>query len=171
MAILLGKAVVEEKPAKLSALLERGYGEKRPEGLVLDLFEAVHLLRAKKISISASGKGAKRVAERKLLALGAKSEKNFLEKLRVYQDLRARGRIAKTGFKFGFDFRVYPQGKKPGEGHSEFVVAVAGQGKSFSASEIARMTRMAAGLKAKLILAVVDSEHEVSYYEASRANF
>lgn len=167
MAVLLGKTVLEENQARRSRLLQRGFGEKRHAGLVLDLFEAVHLVRGKKISVE--GKKGKNVGERELLGLGAKYERNFLEKLCVYEDMRMAGRVIKTGFKFGFDFRVYPQGKKPGEGHSEFVVSVAGQGKSFSATEIARMTRMAAGLKAKLLLAIVDSEHEVSYYEVLRA--
>jgi len=171
MAGIQGKSVVEETPQIYSQLIQRGFGEKAGKSLVLDFYEAIHLLRAKKISLEGA-KGKKipeKAAERELLEAGAKSEKGFAEKLCVYDDLRKRGRVPRTGFKFGFDFRVYPRGKNPGESHTEFVVFVVPQGKSFSAIDLARMSRASAGIKARLLLAVVDSEREVSYYEAGRA--
>ena len=171
MARIQGKSVVEESPRVYSLLIQRGFGEKSGKSLVLDFYEAMHLLRAKKIKLeNAKGKIiAEKEAERELLEAGAKSVKGFAEKLCVYEDLRKRGRVPRTGFKFGFDFRVYPQGRKPGESHTEFVVFVVTQGKSFSAIDLARMSRASAGIKARLLVAVVDSEREVSYYEFGRA--
>jgi len=53
--------------------------------------------------------------EEELMKFASKTDKKFYSKLIVYRDLRERGFVVKTGYKFGFDLRVYPRGKKPGE--------------------------------------------------------
>ena len=40
----------------------------------------------------------------------------------VFRDLRNRGYIVKTGFKYGSEFRLYERGKSPGDGHSNYLV-------------------------------------------------
>ena len=42
----------------------------------------------------------------------------------VYRDLKDRGYIIKTGFKYGSDFRLYDRGRSPGKGHSDYLVKV-----------------------------------------------
>ena len=82
--------------------------------------------------------------------------------------MRERGYVIKTGFKFGFDFRVYPRGKKPGEEHSQWVIHVATQDEKISVPNYSRMIRLSGNLKTQLLIAVVDSEDDVNYYATNR---
>jgi tRNA-intron endonuclease len=47
------------------------------------------------------------------------NERNFHARFIVYSDLRERGFLVKTGFKFGCDFRVYERGVKLKKGPKE----------------------------------------------------
>jgi len=86
----------------------------------------------------------------------------------VFKDMRDRGYVIKTGFKFGTHFRVYPRGKKPGEAHTEFTVQVMPEEKRLEVTDISRLVRLARAIRTRLVLAVVDSENEIVYYEIKR---
>lgn len=165
MAVLSGSSIVVEERSRIDSLKQKGYGELKNGKLVLDSKEAMYLLEKKKISLK-DRKGKK--VSKKSFEKEALKEKNFLEKYAVYKDLRERGLVTKTGFKFGFDFRVYPRGFKAGEAHSQWVIHVAKQSEKFSLPETSRMVRMSGNLKTELMIAVVDSEHDVNYYKISR---
>lgn len=165
MNLLNGNKVLVYDNDKKSQLIEKGFGEKKKNYLVLSLIEALFLMEERKFEIQ-NNKG-KKVSLKELMKLASK-EKNFLNKYTVYKDLRVRGFVIKTGFKFGFDFRVYPRGKKPGQAHTEFVVNVKGQETTASWPEFSRMIRMAGTLKTKFLQAIVDSENDVNYYKISR---
>src|SRR3989344_7130644 len=114
MAVLIGnKIIVSDKKTK-DLIMPKGFGEKQPNGsLVIDLKETFYLLEKEKLMLeNEDGVG---VGKDELLKHASKSEKGFYKKFLVYSDLRDRGFVTKTGFKFGFDLRVYPRGKKPGE--------------------------------------------------------
>ena len=93
---------------------------------------------------------------------------NFFSKFLVFRDLREKGYCVKTGFKFGFDLRVYPRGKKPGEEHTQWVIKVAEQSERFSMPEYSRMVRIAQNLHTMLLIAIVDAEGDINFYEAKR---
>lgn len=160
-----GKVIVEQK-RKIDQMVQRGFGERRDRHLVLDLKEALHLMDKKAIAVY-DEKG-KKISRRELFEYASARERNFYDKLAVYKDLRTRGFVTKTGFKFGFDFRVYPRGKKPGEEHSRWAVHVSSQDDKFSMAGFSRMVRLAGNLKTILLVAVVDSEGDINYYEISR---
>ncbi|MDO8624610.1 MAG: tRNA-intron lyase [Candidatus Diapherotrites archaeon] len=162
---LVGNKVLVFARAETDRLHQKGFGERKEGHLVLDLFEALYLLDKKRISIIAKGK---KLSSSALRALGQQSEDRFFKKFVVFSDLRERGFVVKTGFKFGFDFRVYPRGKKPGEAHTEFVVEVKGQGEKLSMPHLSRMVRMSQTLHTQCLVAVVDSENEINYYSMSR---
>ena len=82
----------------------------------------------------------------------------------VYQDLRNRGYIVKTGFKYGSEFRLYERGKSPGNGHSDFVVRVLTENQDISVLNFSSYVRVAHGVNKKLLLAVVDDEQDITYY-------
>ena len=164
--LITNKVLVFDSDLK-SQLIEKGFGEKQETGeLVLDLKEALFLLEKKKIEI-VDAKEA-RVREKELLQYAQNREKKFFTKFLVYRDLRERGLVAKTGFKFGFDFRVYPKGKKAGEAHSQFVVNAVTQDASISMPELSRMVRLSGNIRTLLLLAVVDSENDINYYSIAR---
>lgn len=162
-AEMLGKRVLV--PEGYDELLQRGFGEKRDEGLVLSLYEAAYLLEKGKIRVMKDGKELT-VAE--FFREAEKEEPEFYVRYAVFKDIRDRGYVIKTGFKFGTHFRVYPRGKKPGEAHTEFTIQVMPEEKRLEITDISRMVRLARAIRTKLVLAVVDSENEIVYYKIER---
>jgi len=166
--LMENKVVVHDSTIK-GQLVEKGIGENKGNKLVLDLFEAIYLTEKDKLCIVDS-KG-KKVSAKKLFEIGLKQDKFFYSKQKVHEDLRERGYCIKTGLKFGFDFRVYPRGKKVGTAHSEFGVHVAPENEKLSMTQISRMTRLAGNIHIKAIVAVVDREDEINYYYLDRKLF
>lgn len=166
MVLLTGqKAIVSEKRL-VDQLQQKGFGERKQRELILDLREALFLLQKEKLDLKDID--GKKVSAEELLKFASKKEKNFYSKFLVYSDLREKGYCVKTGFKFGFDLRVYPRGAKPGEEHTQWVIKVAEQSERFSMPEYSRMIRLAQNLKTCLLIAIVDSENDINYYEAKR---
>lgn len=165
MAELLENKVIVEKKRKRDQLIGKGFGERMEKELVLDLKEALYLLENKKVEVK---KGKSKISPKKLLELGESLDSRFYSIYLVFKDLRDRGYIVKTGYKFGFDLRVYPRGKKPGEEHTQWVVNVCTQEESFSMPELSRMVRLSGNLNTALLQAVVDSENDINYYEIKR---
>lgn len=159
------KAIVFEKKVK-DQLIEKGFGEKKEGSLTLDLKETLYLLERGKITVENSD--GKNVSFEDLMGFAEKKEKNFYNKFVVFSDLRERGYVIKTGFKFGFDFRVYPRGKKPGEEHSQWVIQVMTQDEKLTITNFSRMVRLSGNLKTELLIAIVDSEDDVNYYSVNR---
>jgi tRNA-intron endonuclease len=163
--LVKSKAVVETKRLK-DQLQQKGFGERTEGEYVLDLFETLYLKEKKKIKVR-DNKG-KALSKKDLIAYSERREKDFFTKYAVYRDLRNRGFCVKTGFKFGFDFRVYPRGKKPGQAHTEKVIQVTKQSDRFSMTELSRMVRLAGNIRTSLEIAVVDSENDINYYKTER---
>src|SRR3989344_7906782 len=151
------KVLVQDNKLK-SQLIQKGFGEKTPTEFVLDLVEALYLMRKQKMEIIDS-KG-KKVSEKEILSLGEKKSKEFYNIFLVFSDLRERGYVVKTGFKFGFHLRVYPKGKKQGEAHSQWVVNVSTQNEKLGMIAFSRMVRLSGNIKTILLQAVVDSEND-----------
>ena len=162
---LVENKVLVEHLATKDRLIQKGFGELKSRALVLDLREALYLLEKSKLKIKHHGKA---VTGRSLRSMAAKKEKNFYKKFVVFSDLWDRGYVVKTGFKFGFDFRVYPKGKRPGEEHSQWVVEVKTQDEQFKMPELSRFVRMAQTLHTTPLVAIVDSENEINYYQLGR---
>ncbi len=162
--LIENKVLVEDSTLK-GILVEKGFGENKGRNLVLDLFEAIYLKTNGKIVIL---QGKKKVSEKKLLEIGMKKDKKFYAKSVVYSNIKENGYCIKTGLKFGFDFRVYPKGKKMGETHSQFGVHVANESERISMTQISRMTRLAGNIHIKAIVAVIDHENSVNYYILER---
>ena len=51
-------------------------------------------------------------------------EEELYGKYVVYRDLKDRGYVIKTGFKYGTEFRLYNRGGGPGQGHSDYLVKI-----------------------------------------------
>lgn len=153
-------------PRKADQLQNLGFGERQEKQFVLDAFELVFLLEKEKITLKDS-KNKKVIAER-LLQKFQQKEKNFFNQFCVYRNLRMKGHVVKTGFKFGSDFRVYPKGKKVGEAHTEMIVNVHTPSEKLSLTQLGRFIRLAQTLHTQAVLAVVDGENEVNYYSILR---
>lgn len=159
------KVIVREKKVK-DQLIPKGFGEKTESDYVLDLIEAYFLMEKKKLDLE--DREGKKIKQEELLKYAMKKDKKFYPKFLVYSDLRERGFVVKTGFKFGFDLRVYPRGKRPGQAHTHWAVAVLSQNDRMNFIEFSRMVRLSGNIKTILLFAVVDSENDINYYEVKR---
>jgi len=100
-----------------------------------------------------------------LMKKGKRLNKEFKTCYIVFSDLRKRGYIVKTALKFGAPFRVYDRGVKPGEAHARWVLFPVHESKSLTWHEFSAKARVAHSTKKKLLIAVVDDEGDVSYWE------
>ncbi len=167
--LLIGNKIIVDNSTLKGQLVQSGFGESKGRTLILDLYETVFLLLKEKILVIDS-KG-KEMKAKDLLALSLKKDKEFYSKLLVYSDIREKGFSIKTGLKFGFDFRVYPKGKKMGQAHSKFVIKVADENDKLSMPEISGISRLSGNLHTQAVLAVVDAENYISYYSIERTQF
>src|SRR5581483_6209979 len=71
-------------------------------------------------------------------------------RLRVYADLRQRGLIGKTGFKFGTHFRAYEA--RPEEEHAPYLVQAVAEGYRSPWEAIARAVRLGHSVRKRLYL-------------------
>ena len=71
----------------------------------------------------------------------------------------------KTALKFGADFRVYDRGIKPGEDHAKWIVYPVNETSYLTWYEFAAKNRVAHSTKKRLLIAIVDEEGSVTYYE------
>lgn len=165
-SILLGNKVIVQDATLKGTLVEKGFGESKGRNLILDLFEAVYLAEKEKIKVL--DKKDKIISSTKLVSLGLEHDKKFYTKCVVYSDIKEKGYCIKTGLKFGFDFRIYPKGKKMGEVHSEYGLNVSDESEKISMTQLSRITRLAGNIHIKSIIAVVDREDEVNYYFLDR---
>ena len=94
-----------------------------------------------------------------------KIEPNFWVRYVVFRDMRDRGYIVKTALKFGADFRVYDRGVKPGDDHAKWVLYPVKETETLTWYEFSAKNRVAHSTKKNLLVAVVDSEGDITYYE------
>ena len=83
----------------------------------------------------------------------------------VFNDLRERGYIVKTALKFGADFRVYDKGARPGKKHAKWIVFTDHESKKISWNDFSAKNRVAHSTRKNLLLAIVDEEGDITYYE------
>ncbi len=158
-------------PKGFDELLQRSYGKHMEGRLELAFVEALYLLEKGRIAVKKSGK---KMGFQELMEFGMERDKRLHEKYVVYKDIRERGLVAKTGFKFGCDFRVYQRGvgvkKGPKEAseHTKWIVYTVPEDYACSFAELSRAVRLAHSIRARMLWAIVDNEDDVTYFEVVR---
>jgi len=150
-----------------SRLWNKGcFGELKNGQLELSLIETLFLIEIGKLKLKdATGK---KVVYTTLLNRCIENYPSFIPLRDIYKDLRARGYIVKTGFKFGTHFRLYPRGSRPGQGHADFLVQMVPEEHSFELQDLSRAVRLSHSVRKKIWYGVVDSEGDITYYEIVR---
>ena len=140
------------------------YGSLLDDGRVqLSLIESAYLIDRKRAKVYDSKN--KEINFESFLKKAQKVEPNFWVRYCVYKDIRNRGYIIKTALKFGADFRIYDRGVKPGEDHARWVVFPVHEGSSLTWYEFAAKNRVAHSTKKRLLIGIVDTELDVTFYE------
>lgn len=142
-------------------LYEQGYfGRPKGKGLELSLVEGAYLLDRSRIKVLSEGKELDFQA---FFQAASSREKGFEFRYVVYKDLRERGYYVQPGRP---DFRVYPRGGHPGKSPAEFYVLVISERMPLPLQEIIQPVRVAGQMRKKLMLAIVDEESDITFYEA-----
>lgn len=147
------------------------YGKMLENRLELALVEACLLLKRGRIRVLRNGKPVK---FEELFSHAVSIDKRFPERYRVYEDLRERGLLVRTGFKFGCDFRVYERGvqlkkgPKSSKEHTKWIVFAVSEDFTCSFQELSRAVRLAHNIRARMLWAIVDNEGDVTYYQITR---
>ena len=156
---LVNNLVILKDEKALNHHYKSYFGNITEEGLQLSLIEALYLLEKDKLNIFQEGSEISLSELHKIL-----HEKDLFTSYLVYKDLRNRGYIIKTGFKYGSEFRLYERGTSPGEGHSNFLVKVTSENEHIPLKDLSSYVRVAHGVNKYLLLAVVDQENDITYY-------
>ena len=147
------------------------YGKQIGDRLELALVESVLLLKRGRIEVFKAGKS---MGFKELYDHAASLDKRFVERYRVYEDLRERGLLVRTGFKFGCDFRVsergvqLKKGPKSAKEHTKWIVFCVPEDFTMSFQELSRSVRLAHNIRARMLWAVVDNEGDCTYYQITR---
>jgi len=141
--------VVDEKEAQ--ALHGSGfYGKIVGRRLQLSLIETAYLLKRGAIELR-NADTDRRIALPRLLAEARRIQPDFDLRLHVYEDLKARGIVAKTGFKYGSHFRAYEG--DPDRTHAKYLVHALPEKYRGMWPEVSRAVRLAHGVKKSLLFA------------------
>ncbi len=141
------------------------FGSVTEDGSVqLSLVEGLYLMEKGKITVLDGRRQP--ISFEKFVKRAQRIEPSFWIRFVAFRDLRSRGYIVKTALKFGADFRVYDRGVKPGEDHAKWVVFPVHEASAMTWNEFAAKNRVAHSTKKRLLLAVVDDEGDVSYWES-----
>lgn len=141
------------------------FGEKDSEKIFYSLPEALFLLENKKIEIF--NLKDKKISAKKISREFQKIDKKFKIKFIVFRDLRKKGYIVKTALKFGAEFRVYEKGKKIGKDHAKWILFPVSETEQMTWQDFSAKNRIAHSTKKNLMIAIVDEENDVSYYDVS----
>ncbi|WP_456418874.1 tRNA-intron lyase [Methanocaldococcus infernus] len=141
----------------VSKLTSRHYGKLEKNFLSLSLIEALYLVEMGWITVK---KGKKELSFEELYLYAKEIEEHLCIKYLVYKDLRNRGYIVKTGLKYGSDFRLY----RKMEEHSEYLVRVFPENGKIFINELTGFVRVAHSVRKKLLIAIVDDDGDIVYY-------
>ena len=151
---------IEEGSKRPIALHEKSlFGKIEADTLNLSLIEACYLLE----------KGRLDVYEDEIKCsldyfIDLLKNKEIYGKYIVFRDLKDRGYVIKTGFKYGSDFRLYNRGGGPGKEHSDYLVKIIYETYEINALDFSSYVRVSHGVNKKLLLAIVDDDLDITYY-------
>ena len=159
---LVGEVVLSVDSNAFSLYKKSHFGEVSEEKVQYSLTEALFLVEKEKMDVFSK---TKKLSKKEFLDRCRKIDKKIQIKYPVFKDLRERGYVVKTALKFGADFRVYEKGSSPGERHAKWVVFTEHESNRLTWHEFSAKNRVAHSTKKNLLLAIVDEEGDISYYE------
>lgn len=164
-ATFVSEKIFSNTKEAFSLFESRRFGERTGEKIFYTLQEALYLVEIGKMEVFDSKD--RRIQERELMKKFERIDKKFKTKYLVFRDLRSNGYVVKTALKFGAEFRVYEKGKKVGENHAKWILFPVSETSSLTWQEFSAKNRVAHSTNKKLLIAIVDEENEVSYYEVN----
>ena len=158
----------------IHALTLRGFGYRDNDAggdlaarLFLESFEALYLVHTGRLELYYRGR---QLTFDSFLGMCRKTDSDVLTRFLIYRDLRTRGYVAKDGFGFGADFRVYERGQFGQKGSSLLVFGLV-EGQPEKMGRLQRKIREITQMGKEPIMAVVDRHGEIIYYKINTNTF
>jgi tRNA-intron endonuclease len=161
-AVLKGRTITSDTTEATTLYGKSRFGEIVNKKVNYSFIEALYLVDKGKMRVYEKGR---KISFDKLFEKARKFDKNIWPKFCVYGDIRTRGYILKTALKFGADFRVYEKGVKPGQEHAKWILFPVHETSALKWHEFAAKNRVAHSTKKNLLIAIVDEEGSITYYE------
>ena len=155
--------VISTNSAEAHTLYKKScFGELIGEKFQYSFPETLFLIEKGKIDVFVK---EKKITKKELLKKLQRFDKKIQVKYPVFKDLRERGYIVKTALKFGAEFRVYEKGARPGKKHAKWIVFTDYESGKLTWHEFSAKSRVAHATRKNLLLAIVDEEGDITYYE------
>ena len=148
-------------------LEQKGFGEIIKKNFFLKPFESLYLLYTDRLNLS---KGSQQINFDLMMQECIKFDNDILTKFLVYRDLRTKGYVAKEGFGFGSDFRVYERGQF-GEKGAKYVVFGMSEGRREKMGLLQKQIEQIEKMGKEPVIAVIERRGEVIYYKISKVKF
>ena len=159
--------IVIESVKQQDQLRSKGYGEKIKDMYILESYEALFLLYCKRLVL----KKQKNVLDfSNFLQTLLKIDLFIFTKFLIFRDLRTRGYIAKEGFGFGNDFRVYERGEYSRKA-AKYVIFGINEGISIKANTLFQNIHSIEKMGKEAIIAVIERRGEIIYYKVNQKRF
>ena len=159
---LVGDRITSNEQEAFTLNERSSLGEKKSGKIEYSAIESLFLVHEEKMSVF-SGKNKLKFDQ--LIKKLKKQDKKIETKFLVYSDLRKRGYIVKSALKFGAEFRVYDKGAHPGTDHARWILYTSKENDELNWHDFAAKNRVAHSTKKNLLIAVVDDESDISYYQ------
>ncbi|MCJ7697298.1 MAG: tRNA-intron lyase [Thermoplasmata archaeon] len=161
--LLKNRLILFDKKLADQLLQKEFFGKPFGEVLQLSFVEALYLLERNVLEIQTND--GKYLSEAKCINLMQKLQPDIEQRLMVFKDLKQRGLLVKTGFKFGAHFRAYT--KQPDKTHAEYLIHVVEKGFTSIWAEISRAVRLAHSVNKEFVFARIDSK-TIDYIKLGR---
>lgn len=155
--------IVFDEKLKENLFKKEFYGKSFGNGLRLSFIESLYLSDEKILDIK--NMEEKIISRENFINKVKYIDPIFNERFNVYCDLKKRGFITKTGFKFGTDFRCYT--KNPDKIHAEYLVHIIYEKVKITWSEMSRAIRLAHSVNKEIIFAYIE-KNEIKYIKFGR---
>jgi tRNA-intron endonuclease, archaea type len=155
--------IISTNSAEAFTLYKKSHFGEPVQGKIQYSFsEALFLVEKGKMEILVRNK---KIAKKELLKKIQRFDKKIQIKYPVFKNLREKGHIVKTALKFGAEFRVYEKGASKGKKHAKWIVFADHESGKLTWHEFSAKNRVAHSTKKNLLLAIVDEEGDITYYE------
>ncbi|MDR3074444.1 MAG: tRNA-intron lyase [Candidatus Methanoplasma sp.] len=145
---LIGERVLVFEEGQIEHLRGKGfYGKMMGNALQLSLIECCFIMEMGDLEVVSQSGELMSVGD--MADMGMKSQEEFDIRLGAFRDLRKRGMVVKTGFKYGAHFRVYEG--TPDDDHAKYLVHAVPSRKTMMWPEISRTVRLSGGVKKEIL--------------------
>ncbi len=154
--------IIEDPPESLHK--DNFYGHLDGNSVRLSLYEALYLVENDILDLK-DVKSEEILEYEEVFSIAKNNGKGFKTKYQVYKDLRDRGLIPKTGFKYGAPFRAYSD--DPDKTHAEYIIQPSREKYECKWYQVSRAIRVAHSVRKSFLYGRV-KEKKVDYLKMER---